>query len=177
MEYIDDDNVSQIALFNPIHNTPWYLIVSYSQNEIYGDKNRLTKIVIIIAIVMSIIICFIGKLIARSIILPLNMVVDEADNISKGYIGNNNNNISCSTRKDEIGRLMCSFYNMKAALINAVNVANSIAVDAKDKAGEISSKNSKLHAETESNSYKMQETSSITNNIGDSVLETTNYAN
>ena len=176
LEYVDDNNVSEIALFNPIHNTPWYLIVSYSQDEIYGDKNRLTKIVIIIAVVMSVIICLIGKLIARSIILPLNMVVNEADNISKGYIVNNDN-VSCSTRKDEIGTLMCSFYNMKSALINAVNVANSIAVDAKDKAGEISSKNSKLHAETESNSYKMQETSSITNNIGDSVLETTNYAN
>uniref|UniRef100_UPI003F4B3848 methyl-accepting chemotaxis protein n=1 Tax=Brachyspira catarrhinii TaxID=2528966 RepID=UPI003F4B3848 len=176
LEYVDDNNVSEIALFNPIHNTPWYLIVSYSQDEIYGDKNRLTKIVIIIAVIMAVIICFIGKLIARSIILPLNMVVNEADNISKGYIVNNDN-VSCSTRKDEIGTLMCSFYNMKSALINAVNVANSIAVDAKDKAGEISSKNSKLHAETESNSYKMQETSSITNNIGDSVLETTNYAN
>ena len=40
---------------------------------------------------------------------------------------------------------MCSFYNMKSALINAVNVANTIAVDAKDKAGEISSKNSKVN--------------------------------
>lgn len=177
LEYVDDDNVSEIALFNPINNTPWYLIVSYSQNEIYGDKNKLTKIVIIIAVIMSVIICCIGKLIARSIILPLNMVVNEADNISKGYIDNNNTNISCNVRKDEIGSLMCSFYNMKAALIEAVKVANSIAVDAKDKAGEISSKNSKLHAETESNSYKMQETSSITNNIGNSVLETTNYAN
>ena len=176
LEYVDDNNVSEIALFNPIHNTPWYLIVSYSQDEIYGDKNKLTKIVIIIAVIMAMVICFIGKLIARYIILPLNMVVNEADNISKGYIVNNDN-VSCSTRKDEIGKLMCSFYNMKSALINAVNVANTIAVDAKDKAGEISSKNSKLHAETESNSYKMQETSSITNNIGDSVLETTNYAN
>lgn len=174
MEYTDDNDVSQIALFNTIHNTPWSLIVSYSQDEIYGDKNRLTKIVVIIAILMSVIICIIGKLIARSIILPLNMVVNEADNISKGYIINSE--VSCD-RKDEIGRLMCSFYNMKEALIDAVNVANSIAVDAKDKAGEISSKNSKLHAETESNSYKMQETSGITNSIGDSVIETTNYAN
>ncbi|ASJ20642.1 methyl-accepting chemotaxis protein [Brachyspira hampsonii] len=176
LEYVDDNNVSEISLFNPINNTPWYLIVSYSQDEIYGDKNKLTKIVIIIAIVMSVIICFIGKLIARSIILPLNMVVDEADNISNGHIANNNN-ISCSTRKDEIGVLMCSFYNMKLALMNAVNTANSIAADTKNKAGEISSKNNKLHAETENNSYKMQETSNITNNIGDSVLETTNYAN
>ena len=174
LEYTDDNDVSQIALFNTIHNTPWSLIVSYSQDEIYGDKNRLTKIVVIIAILMSVIICIIGKLIARLIILPLNMVVNEADNISKGYIINSE--VSCD-RKDEIGRLMCSFYNMKEALIDAVNVANSIAVDAKDKAGEISSKNSKLHAETESNSYKMQETSGITNSIGDSVIETTNYAN
>ena len=174
LEYVDDNNISEIALYNPIHNTPWYLIVSYSQNEIYGDKNKLTKVVIIIAVIMSAIICLIGKLIARSIIVPLNMVVNEADNISKGYIGDSN--VSCS-RKDEIGKLMCSFYNMKESLIAAVNVVNVISGETKIRAQEISLQNDKLHSETEKNFDKMIETSNITNSIGSSVLETTNYAN
>ena len=173
LEYVDDNNVSEISLFNPINNTPWYLIVSYSQDEIYGDKNRLTKIVI--ALIMSVIICIIGRLIAKSIIKPLNMVVKEADNISNGYIINSD--VTCSTRRDEIGNLMCSFYNMKEALTDAVNVVNVISAEAKNRAGEISSKNDKLHSETENNFDKMHTAFDITNNIGNSVSETANYAN
>lgn len=176
LEYVDDNNVSEISLFNPINNTPWYLIVSYSQDEIYGDKNRLTKIVIVIALIMSVIICIIGRLIAKSIIKPLNMVVKEADDISNGYILINND-VTCSTRKDEIGNLMCSFYNMKGALTNAVNTVNAISSEAKNRAGEISSKNDKLHSETENNFDKMHTAFDITNNIGNSVSETANYAN
>ena len=174
IEYINDDNVSEISLFNPINNTSWYLIVSYSQEEIYGDKNKLTKIVIIISIIMAAIICVIGKFIASSIINPLNIVVEEADNISKGFIGHTN--VVCN-RKDEIGKLMCSFYNMKEALIAAVNVVNTISIEAKNRSQEISLKNNKLHSETESNFGKMQDTSNIANNIGNSVIETTNYSN
>ena len=175
LEYVDDNNVSEISLFNPINNTPWYLIVSYSQDEIYGDKNRLTKIVIVIALIMSVIICIIGRLIAKSIIKPLNMVVKEADDISNGYIINSD--VTCSTRRDEIGNLMCSFYNMKEALTDAVNVVNVISSEAKNRAGEISSKNDKLHSETENNFDKMHTAFDITNNIGNSVSETANYAN
>ncbi|MEI0526187.1 methyl-accepting chemotaxis protein [Brachyspira murdochii] len=176
LEYVDDNNVSEISLFNPINNTPWYLIVSYSQDEIYGDKNRLTKIVIVIALIMSIIICLIGRLIAKSIIKPLNMVVKEANDISNGYILISND-VTCSTRKDEIGNLMCSFYNMKGALTNAVNTVNAISSEAKNRAEEISSKNDKLHSETENNFDKMHTAFDITNNIGNSVSETSNYAN
>ncbi|WP_157152988.1 methyl-accepting chemotaxis protein [Brachyspira murdochii] len=176
LEYVDDNNVSEISLFNPINNTPWYLIVSYSQDEIYGDKNRLTKIVIVIALIMSVIICIIGRLIAKSIIKPLNMVVKEANDISNGYILISND-VTCSTRKDEIGNLMCSFYNMKGALTNAVNTVNAISSEAKNRAEEISSKNDKLHSETENNFDKMHTAFDITNNIGNSVSETSNYAN
>ena len=174
LEYKDDDNVSQISLFSSINNTPWHLIVSYSQNEIYGDKNKLTKIVIIIAVIMAFIICLISKCIASSIVKPLNIVVMEADHISKGYIGHSKSELK---RKDEIGILMSSFYNMKEALIEAVNVVNVISKEAKNRAEEISLKNGKLHSETESNFDNMKETSNVANNIGSSVLETTNYAN
>lgn len=150
------------------------MIVSCSQNEIYGDKNKLTKIVITIAVIMAVIICLISKCIASSIVKPLNIVVNEAGYISKGYIGNSKTELK---RKDEIGVLMSSFYNMKEALIDAVNVVNVISKEAKNRAEEISLNNDKLYSETENNFDNMKETSNIANNIGSSVLETSNYAN
>ena len=116
MEYTKN-NHKRVGHYKKMKVHPWIVAYAMDEEEIYEANRAIIGSSIIIGLISMILMTLVVFLFTRSIIKPLNIIVEEAGEIEKGRLVMHNRTLN---RKDELGQLSHSFHNMKYKLIEVI---------------------------------------------------------
>lgn len=114
--YLDDDVLSAYTPIDVFGNN-WALIAELPTSEAFATINRLQLLALAIALLIVIIITFIGYYIANTIARPVITLTKVAEKIAAGDLQREIN----IKRQDELGRLAQSFAIMRTAISDKIN--------------------------------------------------------
>ena len=162
------ENEKRVSSVITLKSQPWVLGISITEDEIYEPNRMLMIMMIFISIVAIIIVSVFIFIFTRSIIKPLDILVDAAKEIADGDLRTTKQKIF---RKDELGELSNAFVAMRKKLVDTIEKveesANSISTVAKD----LSEQNSNLSSRTESQAASIEETSASMNEISTTIKD------
>ena len=95
----------------------WSVGVVYPEDDIFGDYNRLTYYVVMIAVCGLLLLLLLCWFITHRQLLPLQLLTKSAQRIADGHF---DESIPDSDQQDEIGRLQNNFQLMQQSLANHV---------------------------------------------------------
>jgi sigma-B regulation protein RsbU (phosphoserine phosphatase) len=99
--------------YTSIPSNGWSLAVLFPQNELTGDIDRLSRIVIVLGVIGLLLLSLAVTLIARSIARPLKAMARATEEIATGNL---DIDLPALRSKDEVARLTDSFNHMKTSL-------------------------------------------------------------
>jgi signal transduction histidine kinase len=105
-----------IAAAQPVANTPWLILVEFSQQTVLETANRFLRWIIIIGIVLIAAGIFVAWLMSRNITRPLNKLTAAASAIAGGDYSAT---VEVDNRNDELGKLGRAFNTMAVHVRNA----------------------------------------------------------
>lgn len=108
VEYNQPDGSPVIGVEKSIKNTPWLMVMEFSQQAVMEPANRFLKWVIIIASILMAIGIFLGWLMSSNITRPLNKLTAAVSLIASGREAGK----VAVERKDEVGKLARAFNAM-----------------------------------------------------------------
>ncbi|MDO7020772.1 methyl-accepting chemotaxis protein, partial [Brachyspira innocens] len=150
---------------------PWVVAYAMDTEEIYEVNRSIIVISIIIGIISMVIMTLVVFLFTRSIIKPLNIVVEEAKEIESGRLIMHKRKLN---RKDELGELSHSFHNMKYKLIEVIETTLHNADKMSQAANALASGNKNLAAKAENTAANLEETASSMEEISSAISMATN---
>ena len=145
---------------------PWTVIYVMNNKEIYEINNSIIATSVIISIFSIAVMTLVVFLYTRSIIKPLNIVVEEAKQIEEGKLIRHGRKMN---RKDELGDLSHSFHNMKYKLIQIIDSTLSNAEKMSDAANILASRNKDLAKKSESTAADLEQTASSMEEIASAI--------
>ncbi|MEI0517044.1 methyl-accepting chemotaxis protein [Brachyspira murdochii] len=150
---------------------PWVVAYAMDSEEIYEVNRSIIVISVIIGIISMVIMTLVVFLFTRSIIKPLNIVVEEAKEIESGRLIMHKRKLN---RKDEIGELSHSFHNMKYKLIEVIETTLHNADKMSQAANALASGNKNLATKAENTAANLEETASSMEEISSAISMATN---
>ena len=118
-----------------ITNPGWSIGVVFSENDIFGEYNKLFNFVIIIAIVGMVLMYLHTRLIIRHRLKPLRMLTEFTDRIAHGHY--NEPLPSRHRNKDEIGVLQGHFQQMQRSVAANINELHELTQTIQERSKEL----------------------------------------
>jgi methyl-accepting chemotaxis protein len=142
------NGIKKYLSYTPIDETDWTMFITIEQDEIYEGVNKVLKILIILGVFGGIITLIVAFWIGGAIANPIKKLNIAAGQIAAGDFTTEIDN-KLLHRKDELGMLSNSFYNMNNKLSQLLSNVKDILVAVEDGAVKIkgSSDNVKTSAE------------------------------
>ena len=112
----------------------WNAGIVYPENDVFGDYNSLSHLVLIIAIISLLLSFLISSLVIHWQLKPLQMLTEQAQRIAKGNLGEP---IPDSRREDEIGRLQGNFKQMRQSLATNIGELEQLTTKLKEHGEEL----------------------------------------
>ena len=113
----------------------WHVGIVYPEDDIFGDYNSLSQIVLAIVVIGLLLSFLISGLVIHSQLKPLLMLTAQAQHIAKGNL---NEPIPDSRREDEIGRLQGNFKLMQQSLAKNIGELEQLTTELKKHGEELS---------------------------------------
>ena len=145
------------AAYENIHTMPWSVIFAKSDSEIYREIKYTIIRTVIIGPLFIILCTLIIALYIKSITKPLNELVSISKEISDGDLTSTHRNIN---RKDELGVLANSFFDMRDRLSDIIVKVRNSADEIRMNAKELSQGSADLSKRTEAQAASLEETAS-----------------
>lgn len=161
----------RIAAYTTLSYRPWVIGISMTNEEIERDNIRVTKAIIIIAIVSIIIISIIITLFIKSITTPLGLLTGLSKEIAEGDLRTTKQKIF---RKDELGELSNAFVAMRKKVVDTIHKVEESANQISFAAKELAEQNTDLSRRTESQAASIEETSASMNEISNNIRQSSN---
>ena len=165
------DNHIRAGYYQKMTVQPWMIAYAMDEEEIYEINKSIVIISIIIGIISMVLMTLVVFLFTRSIIKPLNIIVEEAKEIEDGKLIMHRRKLN---RKDELGVLSHSFHNMKYKLIevieNTINGSNRMS----EAANNLAAGNKDLAHKAENTAANLEETASSMEEIASAITLTAN---
>lgn len=130
------DGKEKFMSYRPIDNTNWIMIITMEEQEIYGGLHSMTQMLIILMIVSAIVVILLCAIISRAIANPIIKLSTIAEGIAKGDFTDSIDQ-KLLDRKDEIGILSKSFYNINHNLSSLLGEVKNTLGSVEQDAGEI----------------------------------------
>ncbi|OEJ13428.1 chemotaxis protein [Brachyspira hampsonii] len=159
------------GFYKKMTSQPWVVAYAMDKDEIYEINKSIIITSIIIAIISMLLMTLVVFLFTRSIIKPLNIVVEEAKEIEHGKLIMHGRKMN---RKDEIGELSHSFHNMKYKLIEVIETTLHNADKMSQAANALASGNKNLATKAENTAANLEETASSMEEISSAISMATN---
>jgi signal transduction histidine kinase len=115
-EYSHPHGKRVIAAAQPVANTPWLILVEFSQQTVLETANHFLRWIIIIGAALIAAGIFVAWLMSRNITRPLNKLTAAASAIAGG---NYSATVEVDYRNDELGKLGRAFNTMAVHVRNA----------------------------------------------------------
>ena len=150
---------------------PWIVAYAMDSEEIYEINRSIVITSIIIGIISIVFMTLVVFLFTRSIIKPLNIIVDEAKEIASGRLIMHRRKLD---RKDELGQLSHSFHDMKYKLIEVIETTLHNTDKMANSANSLASGNKDLAHKAESTAANLEETASSMEEIASAITMAAN---
>ncbi|MEI0698362.1 methyl-accepting chemotaxis protein [Brachyspira intermedia] len=170
LKYSFNDHI-RAGYYKKMSVQPWIVAYAMDEEEIYEINKSILITSITIGIISMILMTLVVFLFTRSIIKPLNIVVEEAKEIEEGRLIMHGRKIN---RKDEIGELSRSFHNMKYKLIEVIETTLHNADKMSQAANSLASGNKDLAHKSENTAANLEETASSMEEIASAISMATN---
>ncbi|MCB2291564.1 methyl-accepting chemotaxis protein [Clostridium sp. CS001] len=178
------DGVKKFASYGVIPSINWTLVITGDMNEIRQPVNQMTKIILLIAVLVSLFSLLIGAIVSRVIVNPLTKVTLLVDKTSKLDLSDDKGIESLIKTNDEIGAISRAIVNMRKTLKDVVedlieasdNISNN-AHTVEDLTDVLKAKAEESSVETETLSAGMEETAATAQEISASSGEMKNMVN
>ncbi|WP_085783010.1 methyl-accepting chemotaxis protein, partial [Brachyspira hyodysenteriae] len=150
---------------------PWIVAYAMDEEEIYEVNKSIIGISTIIGIISMLLMTLVVFLFTRSIIKPLNIIVEEAKEIEEGRLVTNRKALN---RKDELGVLSRSFTSMRIKLIEIIETTLHNADKMSLAANNLAAGNKDLSRRSENTAANLEETASSMEEIASAISMATN---
>ena len=178
------NGVKKFSSYGIIPITNWTLVITGDMNEIRQPINQMTKIILIIAFLVSIVSILIGSFVSRVIVNPLTKVTLLVDKTSKLDLTEDEGIQSLTKANDEIGTIARAIVNMRKVLKDVVgnlieaseNISNNAHI-VEELTDILKIKAEESSIETETLSAGMEETAATAQQISASSGEMKNMVN
>ncbi|MEI0797804.1 methyl-accepting chemotaxis protein [Brachyspira intermedia] len=170
ISYVTNNHVRE-GFYKKMTVQPWIVAYAMDEEEIYEINKSIVITSVIIGIISMIFMTLVVFLFTRSIIKPLNIVVEEAKEIEEGRLIMHGRKIN---RKDEIGELSRSFHNMKYKLIEVIETTLHNADKMSLAANNLAAGNKDLSRRSENTAANLEETASSMEEISSAISMATN---
>ena len=161
----------RVAAYTTLNSMPWVLGISMTNEEIERDNRRVTRAIIIIAVVSIVIISIIVSLFIKSITTPLGLLTGLSKEIADGDLRTTKQKIH---RKDELGELSNAFVAMRKKVVDTIYKVEESANHISAAAKELAEQNTDLSRRTESQAASIEETSASMNEISNNIRQSSN---
>ncbi|MEI0446208.1 methyl-accepting chemotaxis protein [Brachyspira intermedia] len=170
IEYIFN-NHKRLGYYKKIRIHPWIVAYAMDEEEIYEINKSIVITSVIIGIISMIFMTLVVFLFTRSIIKPLNIIVEEAKEIEEGKLVINRKPLN---RKDELGILSRSFTSMRTKLIEVIETTLNNADKMSLAANNLAAGNKDLSRRSENTAANLEETASSMEEISSAISMATN---
>ena len=154
---INNNNIE--TFFNKLKTQSWYTVISIPQKIANAETYKMTMINTGIVIFGIIIIFVFIYIFAKSITMPLNVILEESKNMYQGKL-NSNIPENIKSRKDELGQMSQYFSMMRKYLANMIRNINDMSYIISEKSNKIFNENTNLAKRVEDQAASLEETSS-----------------
>ena len=151
------DEGKRSAAYKNVSLMPWTVVFAKSDREIYKEIKYTILRTVIIGPLFIILCTILISLYIRSITKPLNELVYISKEISNGDLTSSHRNIN---RKDELGVLANSFFDMRDKLSDIIVKVRTSANEIRSNAKELSQGSMDLSRRTEAQAASLEETAS-----------------
>ena len=162
------------AAYYKMKSQPWIIALAMMNNEIYEQNMKLIIASTIIGVISIIILAVFVSIFIGTITKPLEIVVEEAEEIERGDLTKTKQRIK--PRKDEIGALSRSFVSMRNKLVETITEVNTASNNIVKAAQELAHGNTDLSRRTESQSASLEETASSMEEMASTIKSSTEHA-
>ncbi|MEI0698361.1 methyl-accepting chemotaxis protein [Brachyspira intermedia] len=170
IEYIFN-NHKRLGYYKKMRIHTWIVAYAMDEEEIYEINKSIVITSVIIGVISMLLMTFVVFLFTRSIIKPLNIVVEEAKEIASGRLIMHKRKLN---RKDELGQLSHSFHNMKYKLIEVIETTLHNADKMSLAANNLAAGNKDLSRRSENTAANLEETASSMEEISSAISMATN---
>ena len=169
----ENDSSKRTAAYNNINTIPWTVIFSKSDSEIYIEVKYTILRTVIIAPIFIILCSILIYIYIKTITKPLIRLVDMSSEIASGNLLLERSVIN---RKDELGTLESSFYNMMDKLLYIIQNVRRSAEEIRMGAKEFSQGAVDLSNRTESQAASLEETASSMEEMASTIKSSTDQS-
>ena len=170
----DVNGQERTAAYYKMKTQPWIIALAMMNYEIYEQNTKLMIASIIIGVISIIVLAVFVNLFIGTITKPLEIVVEEAEEIERGDLTKTNQRIK--PRKDEIGALSRSFVSMRNKLVETITEVNTASNNIVKAAQELAHGNTDLSRRTESQAASLEETASSMEEMASTIKSSTEHA-
>lgn len=170
----DVNGEQRTAAYYKMKSRPWIIALAMMDYEIFAQNTKLIIATIIIGIISIAALAIFVSLFIGTITKPLEIVVEEAEEIERGDLSNIKQRIK--PRKDEIGALSRSFVSMRKKLAETITEVNTASSNIVKAAQELSQGNTDLSRRTESQAASLEETASSMEEMASTIKSSTDHA-
>ncbi|MEI0603586.1 methyl-accepting chemotaxis protein [Brachyspira alvinipulli] len=170
----DVNGQERTAAYYKMKTQPWIIALAMMNYEIYEQNMKLIIASIIIGVISIIVLAVFVSLFIGTITKPLEIVVEEAQEIERGDLTKTEQRIK--PRKDEIGVLSRSFVSMRNKLVETITEVNTASNNIVKAAQELAHGNTDLSRRTESQAASLEETASSMEEMASTIKSSTEHA-
>lgn len=167
-----NDGMTKVCLYNSLKNQPWQVGFSMPLSFIEQKSSRILKIGIFIGVVGIILSFIIGFLYVKSLISPLKVLVEEAEEMSRGEFILR----KFKFKRNEIGDIAYSFKNMRDAMVKIINEVNQTSEKINNAAASLAQGSDDLSARTDSQASSLEETASAIEEMASTIKSSAEHS-
>ena len=165
------NNHVRAGYYKKMRVQPWIVAYAMDEKEIYEINKSIVITSVIIGIISMLLMTLVVFIFTKSIIKPLNIIVEEAKEIASGRLIMYNRKLN---RKDELGELSNSFHVMKHKLIEVIETTLYNTDKMAQAANSLASGNKDLAHKAENTAANLEETASSMEEISSAISMSTN---
>ena len=165
------NNHVRVGYYKKMRVQPWIVAYAMDEKEIYEINKSIVITSVIIGIISMLLMTLVVFIFTKSIIKPLNIIVEEAKEIASGRLIMYNRKLN---RKDELGELSNSFHVMKHKLIEVIETTLYNTDKMAQAANSLASGNKDLAHKAENTAANLEETASSMEEISSAISMSTN---
>ncbi|WPC36964.1 methyl-accepting chemotaxis protein [Brachyspira hyodysenteriae] len=167
-----NDGMTKVCLYNALKNQPWQVGFSMPLSFIEQKSGRILKIGILIGVVGIILSFIIGFLYVKSLISPLKVLVEEAEEMSRGEFILR----KFKFKRNEIGDIAYSFKNMRDAMVKIINEVNETSEKINNAASSLAQGSDDLSARTDAQASSLEETASAIEEMASTIKSSADHS-
>ncbi|MEI0485014.1 HAMP domain-containing methyl-accepting chemotaxis protein [Brachyspira intermedia] len=167
-----NDGMTKVCLYNSLKDQPWKVGFSMPLSFIEQQSTRILIIGIIIGIIGIILSFVIGFLYIKKIISPLKILVEEAEEMSRGEFILR----KFKFKRNEIGDIAYSFKNMRDAMTKIINEVNATSERINNAAANLTQGSDDLSARTDAQASSLEETASAIEEMASTIKSSAEHS-